>query len=470
MGSVSSSTSSSSSVSDSITVLTFTGQSKYASSFQQILTKAVQTDSVQLAGLQDRQSLDQNQLQTLQAIDQAIAGLQSAVTELTTSIGSSALQGTVANTSLASVSVTSGATAGTYQLEVDDLGAATQTISAAGSTTITNPLSQSLDGSSSYTISVTDPSVNGGQAQNVTVTPTAQTLSGLVQAINATPGIGVSASIVNVGSQSAPDYRLALQATNLGATTVSLSGSGGTNLMTTTSTGRNSSYKVDGQAISGTSDTVALAPGVTANLLQAAVGNPTNITVSQSTTNAQKALRDFATAYNGVVDALATQHGAGAGSLSGDSILLTAKQMLSQINGFSSSGNTLSAIGLDLDNVGHLSFNSAEFSTGAGSNFASLSQYLGDTTTGFIGTATNSLATLEDPITGVFKTAEKTLSADLTKLSASITDQINQINAFQQNLYQQLSKSDAAIYSLTAQVDFFTQLFQTQNANLMGGA
>jgi flagellar capping protein FliD len=80
------------------------------------------------------------------------------------------------------------------------------------------------------------------------------------------------------------------------------------------------------------------------------------------------------------------------------------------------------------------------------------------------------LATLEDPITGVFKTAEKTLSADLTKLSASITDQINQINAFQQNLYQQLSKSDAAIYSLTAQVDFFTQLFQTQNANLMGGA
>jgi flagellar hook-associated protein 2 len=410
-------------------------------------------------------------LQTLQAIDQAISGLQSAATELKTSIGSSALQGTVANTSLASVSVTSGATAGTYQLEVDDLGAATQTISAPGSTTINNPLSQGLDGSSSYTISVADPSVNGGQAQNVTITPTSQTLSGLVQAINATPGVGVSASIVNVGSQSAPDYRLALQATNLGATTISLADNGsGTNLMTTTSTGRNSSYKVDGQAISGTSDSVALAPGVTANLLQASVGNPTNITVSQSTTNAQKALQDFATAYNGVVDALGTQHGAGAGSLSGDSILLTAKQMLSQINGFSSSGNTISAIGLDLDNLGHLSFNSAEFITGAGSNFANLSQYLGDTTTGFIGTATSSLATLEDPITGVFKTAEKTLSADLTKLSASITDQINQINAFQQNLYQQLSKSDAAIYSLTAQVDFFTQLFQTQNANLMGGA
>jgi flagellar hook-associated protein 2 len=471
VSSVSSSTPSSTTTADSVTVLTFTGQSKYASSFQQILTKAVQTDSVQLAGLQDRQSLDQNQLQTLESIDQTFSGLQTATIALSASIGPGALQGSVANTSLASVSVSSGATAGSYQLEVDDLGAATQAISAAGSTTITDPLSQDLDGSSSYTISVADPSVNGGQSQDVTVIPTSQTLSGLVQAINATRGIGVSASIVNVGSQSAPDYRLALQAINLGATTISLTDSGSsTNLTTTTSTGRNSSYSVDGQSISGTSDTVALAPGVSANLLEASTGNPTTITVSQSTANAQGALQNFATAYNAAVDALATQHGASAGSLSGDSILLTANQVLSQINGFSSNGQTLSTIGLDLNTQGHLTFNSAEFSTGAGSNFAALSQFFGDTTTGFIGAATSGLATLEDPTSGAFPTAENTLSTDLTKLSSGITDQINQINAFQQNLYQQLSASDAAIYTLTSQADFFTQLFQTENANLNGGA
>jgi flagellar hook-associated protein 2 len=209
---------------------------------------------------------------------------------------------------------------------------------------------------------------------------------------------------------------------------------------------------------------------VSANLLEASTGNPTTITVSQSTANAQGALQNFATAYNAAVDALATQHGASAGSLSGDSILLTANQVLSQINGFSSNGQTLSTIGLDLNTQGHLTFNSAEFSTGAGSNFAALSQFFGDTTTGFIGAATSGLATLEDPTSGAFPTAENTLSTDLTKLSSGITDQINQINAFQQNLYQQLSASDAAIYTLTSQADFFTQLFQTENANLNGGA
>ncbi len=464
------STSPSSSAATSVTPLTFTGQSKFAASFQQILTRAVQTDSVQLAGLQDRQTNDQNRLNTLQGIDQTFANLQSAVGELSTSVGSSALQGAAANTSLASVSVSSGATAGSYQLEVDDLGAATQAISSVGSSPITDPSSQGIDSSSSYTITIADPPANGGQPQSVTVTPTSQTLGGLVQAINTTPGLGVSASVVNVGTQSAPDYRLALQANNLGNVTLSLSDSGSsTNLMTTTSTGRNSSYKVDGQAIAGTSDSITLAPGVTANLLQASAGNPTTVTVSQSTANAQTALQDFATAYNGVVDALATQHGASAGSLSGDSILMTANQVLSAMSDYTNNGQGLNNVGLDLDTQGHLTFNASEFNTAAGSSFSALSQFFGDTTTGFIGVATASLNSMEDPITGALKTAEKTITQDLSTLATQIPDQVSQINTFQQNLYQQLSQSDAAVYSLSSQSDFFTQLFQTENANLTGG-
>lgn len=459
----------STSISSLVTPLTFTGQSKYAASFQQILNKAVQTDSIQLAGLQDEQNNDQNRLGTLQGIDQTFMILQSAVTELTNAVGPSSLSATVSNPSITAVSVGSGAAAGSYQLEVDDLGLQTQSVSSAGSPPVADPTSQNISSASSFNIAVTDPSVNGGQPTTVTINPAQPTLAGLVQAINTAPSLGVSASIVNVGTQSAPDYRLALQATNLGNVSISVTDSNSNSLMSTTTTGRNSSYKVDGTTISGTSDNITLAPGVTAKLTQASVGNPATITVSQATAGVQKALQDFATAYNGAVDALATQHGQNAGALSGESILMTAQQVLSQINGYNSNGNGLNSLGLDLDKQGHLTFNASEFSTSLGANFTSLSQFVGDSSTGFISALNTSLATLEDPTTGAFKSEENSISSTLTSLQSKISDQVSQVNQFQMNLYDQLAQSDAAVYSLNSQSDFFTQLFQTQSANLMGG-
>lgn len=456
-------------VSQQITVMTFNGQSKYSSDFQQILSKAVNVDTIHLSQLDDTQNTNQSRLAALQGIDSALTSLQTAVSNLTTATGPNALSASVGNPSLASVTLGAGAIAGTYQLEVDDLGSASQGVSSSSGTTVTDPNSQTISSGSSFQLSVSDPSVNGGATQTTTISSDG-TLSGLVKSINATPGLGVTASIVNVGSQSSPDYRLALQATSLGGVNISLSSSSNpsTNLMTVT-TGRNSSYKVDGTSISGTSDTIALAPGISLNLLSASPGISTSVIVSQSTAQAQTALQSLANAYNAVVSALAAQHGQNSGALSGDSILQEIQQTLSSINGYRSGGSGLSNIGLDLSSTGQLSFNAAEFASGLGSNFGSLSQFLGDPSTGFIGAATSALNTLEDPSTGIIKTTENTLNANLTKIASQISDQIAQVNQFQQNLYNQLSASDAAIFTLTDQESFFQNMFQTQNANLMGG-
>ncbi len=456
-----------------ISVLSFTGQSKYSASFQNILSKSVTLDSIQLSGLDDQANNDQNRQTALQGVDQAFTALQTAINNLATAIGPAALSGIAANPSLASVSLGVGASPGSYQLEVDNLGSSTQMLSSSSNTKVTDPNSQNIASGTSFELAVTDPSSNGGQTQYTTINNPSGTLAGLVQAINGTAGLGVSASIVNVGPPSSPDYRLALQATALGPVTIDMGvGSSQTfsSILSLISTGANASYQVDGTPITGNSDTITLAPGVTVNLLQASPGNPTTITVSQSTNNAQAALQQFATAYNQVVSALEAQHGQNAGALSGDSILLEAQSVLSAINGYSSNGSTLSAVGLDLDNQGHLTFNPSEFALGAGNNFSSLAQFLGDTSSGFIGSASTAVKSLEDPISGTLKSEENSLSKDLTSLNAKISDQITQINQFQHNLYIQLSSSDAAIFSLTEQQTFFTQLFQTQTANLMGGA
>lgn len=464
--------SSSYSVSNQISVLSFTGQSKYSSDFQNILSKSVSLDTVQLAGLDDQANTDQNRFYAFQGIDQAFSGLQTAINNLSTALGPAALSATVGNPALASVSLGSGATSGSYQLEVDSLGSQTQMLSSSSNTLVTDPNSQNIASGTSFELAVTDPASNGGATQYTTISDPAGTLAGLVQAINSTPGLGVSASIVNVGPPNSPDFRLAIQSTALGPVTVALGvGSSQTfsNILDVISTGANASYKVDGTSITGNSDTITLAPGVSVNLLGASVGNPTTVTISQSTNNAATALQQFATAYNQVVSALAAQHGQNAGALSGDSLLMQAQNVLSAINGYNLGGSNLSSLGLDLDTQGNLTFNVSEFTLGLGGNFTSLAQFLGDSTTGFIGSATTSVQSLEDPTSGTLKSAEKTTQKNLTDLTAKISDQIDQINLFQKNLYNQLAASDASIFSLTEQQTFFTQLFQTQTANLMGG-
>jgi flagellar hook-associated protein 2 len=451
---------STSSASGLITPLTFTGQSTYSAQFQQVIDKAVQIQEIPLDGMADQANLDQSRQSALQSLDQALASLQSAVTGLQTAVGSQALNASVSDTSVASVSLGAGATTGVYQLEVDSLGSATQTVSTGSPQSVSNPSTQNISSASSFTLTV------NGQA--TTITPATNTLDGLLAAINNDPSLGVTASIVNVGSSGSPDYRLAVQASTLGNVSIQLS-DGSNNLLNTISTGSLATYKVDGLSttITSDSDSITLAQGVTVNLLGTTPANsPITVSVGQTTTSAQTALQTFATAYNAVVAQLAAQHGQNAGALSGDSILAVAQQALSSIadyTNFSGSVTNLSGLGLDLDTQGHLTFNAAEFEQSTGNNFTAVSQFLGDSTSGFLGIATSALNNLEDPTVGAVKTEEQSITTDLTSLNSKIADQEAQINQFQQNLVDQLSQADATIATLQSQVQFFQGLFQIEN-------
>ena len=443
-----------------ITPLTFTGQSTYSAQFQQVIDKAVQIQEIPLDGMADQATSDQNRQSALQSLDQALSSLQSAVTGLQSAIGSQALSAGVSDSSVASVSLASNATTGVYQLEVDSLGSATQTVSTGTPQTVTDPTTQNISSASSFTLTV-----NGTPT---TITPATNTLDGLVNALNNDSSLGVSASIVNVGSSGSPDYRLAVQSSTLGNVSIQLS-DGTNNLLNTISTGSEATYKVDGlsNTISSDSDSITLAQGVTVNLLgTTGANNPITITVGQSTTSAQTALQQFATAYNAVVAQLAAQHGQNAGALSGDSILQVAQQALASIadySNFSGGITNLSNLGLDLDTSGNLTFNAAEFEQSAANNFTGLSQFLGNASSGFLGVATTALNSLEDPTVGAVKTEEASITQDLSTLNTNIGNEEDSINQFQQNLVAQLSQSDAMIATLQSQVTFFQGLFQIEN-------
>lgn len=444
-------------ISNLITIAGFGGQSKYAADFQAILSRAVQLRSLNLQMVQQQQQTQTSRQTALQSLDTQFTNLQSAIDNLTSATGLAALSGSVSAPSVATVSLSTGAVPASYTLEVQSLGSPAQALSSAGSP-VSDPSSQGLSSSSSFTLTV------GGTAS--TITPAANTLQGLVNAINANSSLGVSASIVNVaGAGSTPDYRLTLQGTTLATQTIQLN-DGSQDLLTQMAPGAPASYKVNGYGswITSNSDTIAISPGVTVNLTGTNVGSPATVTVQQNTTALQNALQGFAKYYNAAVDQVSASYGSSANALQGDSILFSAQSALHGITGYSGSNNAqLGYLGLDLDKTGHLTFNASELQASTAQGTAGVLQFLGDSTSGFIQAATTAVQGLEDPINGFVKLEEQQISTNLTSLNNQINDEVDNINLFQQNLLQQLSQSDAAIFQLQNQATFFDGLFNYNN-------
>jgi flagellar hook-associated protein 2 len=232
--------------------------------------------------------------------------------------------------------------------------------------------------------------------------------------------------------------------------------------------GAPASYKVNGYGswITSNSDTVTLAPGVTANLTGTNVGSPATITVQQDTSALQNAIQTFAKYYNAAVDQINASYGSNANALQGDSILFSAQSALRAMTGYSgANGSGLGYLGLDLDKAGHLTFNASEFQASTAQGTDGVLQFLGDSTTGFIQAATSAVQGLEDPVNGFMKMEEQQISTNLLNLNNQINDEVDKVNAFQQNLLEQLSQSDAAIYQLESQATFFQGLFNYNNNN-----
>ena len=440
--------------------VTFTGQSTFSSSFQQVLQRAVSIASLPMQELQTEVTTLQSQQSALSSLGATFDSLQSAVQGIATAAGGN-VSASSSDTSVVTASTDSTTLPGTYSIQVSKIGSATTTISSAGSPPVTDPSSASISASASYTLTV-----NG---TTTTITPSGDTLNDLAGAIN-NASAGVSATIVNLGSNSSPDYRLALTSTELGPDTIQLND--GTNLLTTVQTGADAQYTVNGNTtvLNSNSDQVTLAPGLTATLVSADPGQTVNITVAAGEGNLSSALSTFATAYNAAVTAVAAQVGQSGGALAGQSMVYELQNALSQIaQSTSASGSVqkLSDLGLTLSSTGSLSFDSSQFSAQSAS---AIQQFLGGLTSGgFLQSANNILTTFTDTATGTLADEYNNVGTQITNDQNQISSDQARVNLIQANLAQQLSHADAAIAVLQQQSTYYTNLFQTENANHMAG-
>ena len=433
----------------------FTGASRYSSDLQQVLTRAVSIASLPLNLLNNQLTTLQSRSDALNSLDGKFAAVLSAVQGISTAADSTTAS--VSDTDIVAAHSDPSALPGTYSIHVVSQGAPTSAMSLGTLPAVTDPSIQSITTSGSLTLTV------GGTP--FTITPASNTLSALADAINSS-GANVTANIINLGSPSAPNYKLSLQTTKLGNIAVQLN-DGSQDLLSTLSPGSQAQYQVNGQPttpISSDSRTVTIAPGLTVDLLQA---GDADVVVSQSSSAQANALSAFATAYNAAVDELTTNRGQGGGALVGDPIVSTLSQSLRSLAGFtggSGAVQNLTDLGLTFDQTGKLSFDQTVFETVAASNPNDVAAFLGSpTTNGFLKSATDALNALEDPMSGIIETTKAGAQTAIDHQNQRIDDEQSRIDALTKDLTGRMAAADALIASLEQQVTYFTTLFGSMN-------
>jgi len=255
-------------MSDNSTI--FTGTSRYSNDLQQVLSRSIAIASLPLNQLNHQLTTLQNRSAALDSLDGKFAALLTALQGVSSATVSSTAD--VSNTSVLSAHSDSTALPGTYAIHVVSAGAPTSALSIGSLPAVQSPSTQSISAAASFTLTVA--------GTPFTITPSSNTLSALAEAINSS-GANVTATIINLGSPSAPDYKLSLQSTKLGDIAIQLN-DGSQDLLSTLSAGSEAQYQINGQPatpISSDSSTVTIAPGLTVNLFQA---GDANVVVSRS--------------------------------------------------------------------------------------------------------------------------------------------------------------------------------------------
>lgn len=429
----------------------FTGTSRYSSDFSAIIDRAVAIASLPLTQLQGSKVRLEAESAALGTLNNAVTSLAGALESLSTAASQESYSTLISNASVLSAATGSGATNGTYTIEVTDIGAYSTAMSMDGLNLVTDPSTQTISTNPAPTYTL-----NGSD-----IAPTSNTLVALAAAIN-DADLEIQATVVNIGSTASPDYRLALQSTKLDAVAMQLN-DGTTDLFATgTPNGSKVAYKINGvNALPNDSRSITISPGVTANLIGEGAST---VTVSRSTANISNALSSLANAYNSAVTELDKQRGTTGGALAGQATVFTVTESIRSLGQWAEGTGgitSLADLGLTFDKEGKMSFDSSTFTDATGGQVGQLLEFLGSTTEGgFLQAASGILGGLQGDNNGILTTAVNDAAASVTAEGNKITDLQARIDDMHDSLTARMAAADALIASLEQQADYINQMFE----------
>lgn len=423
----------------------FAGNSRYASDFQAVIDRSVAIASLPLSQLNNEKAALGDRSAALTALDLKFAAVDTATAAVENALASGSFHAALDGPEVLTVTLGPGAMEGTYSVEVTSLGAYSTAIGRDVLPKVADPNGGSVSTSAEFTMKV------NGVAWSLR--PTAQTLTSLAESINAS-GAAVRATIVNVGPPSAPDYRLSLESTKLGAVTLELN-DGSADLLTTQVTGSNATYRVNGLAQQASSDsrTISLAPGLTVQLkAESEAGKATSITVTRQSSALSSALGSLAAAYNSAMDELDKHRGEANGALSGQQVIYGLGHSLRNLANYSAGSGkirSLTDLGFSFDKAGRLSFNSLAFMGADMDSGGQVAAFLGSAMEGgFLKAARGALDEAANPVWGRVRTEMASVTAEIQRTDARIAENQERVNNLKVSLQERMAAADALIASL----------------------
>jgi flagellar hook-associated protein 2 len=365
-----------------------------------IINALVDVERIPIKILEAKQSTENAKLDLVANFKDLVLGLQTAAEGLRTNDKFFDFLVSPSQEGIASFTATSSAEAGSHTLEVLSLAQADRWAFDGVLDPATNLAT--ADGQQ------VDFTVNGTN-YSIALTQAASSLNDVAGEINSLAGADVTASVVNVGTSTAPSYQLVIASDGTGEdkriTSISSSiagltidgtapdGAGVAQSTNNITVGSNASAIIDGlTVVRETNDFNDVIAGVEITAQSASVGNEISFTVTADKEAVKEKIQGFVDAYNEVINFTNTQNtyseeGGAGGELFGDSILRTVRSeinaalfnvdtatVMADTEGYS----TLSLIGIKTGNDGTLSIDSTIFDEKFGANISAVADLFVD--------------------------------------------------------------------------------------------
>ncbi len=449
--------------------------------FGQVVDQLVKVARLPVDRLNEKKASLNSKSTDYATLSTKLIALQSAADKLRLSTSFDRTSTSVSDATALSATGSSTATPGTYSIRITQLAQSHQVTNRAAKAVASTSTDIVSGATGSFTFRV-----GSGSNQTVTLGATA-TLDNLKTAINDL-GAGVTAAIINTGSDTTPAYRLVLTATASGAangvtivgddTELDFDNSSGTGGVDTLQAAQDATVVVGDPSqnpatITRSSNVVSDAiPGVTLTLLKTTGSTTVQVGVSGDIAAVKGNITALATAYNEVVKFINERNTYDTATKKGGIFFNepTVRGVLAQLRTAMSSSvtglaslKTAGEIGFKTERDGTVTVDSAKLDSALAANYTAVKNlFINQTsTTGIAQLVNNAVDAIDDAANGSLTLRKNGLTKQITDLTAEIARKEDAVSQYEERLRRQYAALDSLLGRLQSQSNFL----QSNSAN-----
>ena len=438
----------------------FSGSSRFANDFSQIIDRSVALAALPITQLGSQRAKLEGQSTALTSLGSSVSSLRSAISAI--SAARAAMKVSSSDGAILGATALNTALPGTYRVEVVSVGSRTTSASNATLPAVKDYLKQNISSAASFKLTVGSTSFS--------IRPKANTLASLVEALNANEGYGVQAVIVNEGSSAAPNYKLSVQGTRLGPLTIQIEEDvvGGKSLLSAGVIGSLATYRINGEPAGSTltsnvANGLPIAPGLSIDLLKTGTAD---VVVSRDKQKASASVAGLANAYNTLMGELDKNRSDSSSPLNSHSVLTSIAYSLRRLMNYTSALGTVKTteqLGFSFSDKGVLSFDSAKFEALSPS---AVNEFLGSTEkSGFLALAEQAIASIDNKDTGLLPSNLVSVRNQIDQTDRQVIANQERVELLKQRLAAQMAAADALIGQMEQQVSYMNGLFESMRIN-----